>query len=139
MREKLNVPLSPGERAALEPRLRRAVQMLGPEEAAEVWVDGCAMPIDDVIDEALQPPPATPAVRNGARLKVNEPLTRRESDVAKLVANGLSNRDIARELVITERTVENHVSHIFDALGVTSRTQLATWVIEKRHSTSSSN
>ena len=41
------------------------------------------------------------------------------------MARGLSNRQIAEELVITERTVENHLRHIFDKLGANSRTQVA--------------
>ncbi len=139
LREKLNVPLSQGERAALEPRLGRAQQMLAPEQAADAWASGAAMPVDDSIAEALQRPPAAPAARHSAGLNGNQPLTRRERDVATLVAKGLSNRDIAGALVITERTVENHLSHIFDALGVTSRTQLATWVIEQRHSATASS
>jgi DNA-binding CsgD family transcriptional regulator/tetratricopeptide (TPR) repeat protein len=55
-------------------------------------------------------------------------LTRREREVAVLVARGLSNRQIAAATHISERTVESHVQHILDKLGFTNRTQIAAWV-----------
>ncbi len=57
-------------------------------------------------------------------------LTARERSIAALVASGLTNRQIADALVVTERTTESHLSHIFTKLGLRSRTQLATWAIE---------
>lgn len=48
--------------------------------------------------------------------------------MAWLVTRGLSNREIARTLVISERTVDVHLRHILDKLGFTSRTQVAAWV-----------
>jgi DNA-binding CsgD family transcriptional regulator len=66
-------------------------------------------------------------------------LTSRERDIARLVAQGLSNRDIANALVVSERTTESHLSHIFTKLGLRSRTQLATWAIEHGVLASSTN
>ena len=60
------------------------------------------------------------------------PLTTRESEVADLVALGLSNRDIAEALTISRRTADNHVQHILNKLGVFSRVQIATWVTSAR-------
>jgi predicted ATPase/DNA-binding CsgD family transcriptional regulator len=57
-------------------------------------------------------------------------LTRREAEVAALVARGLTNRDIAARLVLSVRTVEVHVDHILTKLGFHSRTQLAAWAYE---------
>jgi len=54
-------------------------------------------------------------------------LTRREQDVAALVARGMSNSQIAATLVISARTVETHVQHIMDKLGVSTRAQIAAW------------
>ena len=54
-----------------------------------------------------------------------EPLTDRETDVLKLVARGLANKEIAQALSIGEKTVKTHVSHILSKLGVQSRTQAA--------------
>jgi len=53
------------------------------------------------------------------------PITARESEVLRLLAQGLDNTAIARQLVITTRTVQNHVSSIYDKLGVTTRTEAA--------------
>ena len=55
-------------------------------------------------------------------------LTRREQEVAGLVAQGLSNRQVAAASHISERTVESHVQHILDKLGFTNRTQIAAWM-----------
>ncbi len=54
-------------------------------------------------------------------------LTRREREVAALIARGLSNRDIAQQLVISQRTAEGHVARIMDKLGVNSRAGIAAW------------
>jgi len=55
-------------------------------------------------------------------------LTRREEEVAVLVARGLTNRRLAEELSISEYTVANHVTRILRKLGLESRTQLGAWV-----------
>jgi DNA-binding CsgD family transcriptional regulator len=56
-------------------------------------------------------------------------LSRREREVAVLVARGLANREIARTLVVSERTAENHVQHILAKLGFGSRAQIAAWAV----------
>jgi non-specific serine/threonine protein kinase len=57
------------------------------------------------------------------------PLTRREEEVARLVAEGLSNREIAEWLVISQRTAEGHVENVLAKLGFKSRTQVAAWFV----------
>lgn len=57
-------------------------------------------------------------------------LTEREREVVGLIARGLSNRQIAEALVISERTVEAHTGHVRDKLALTSRTQVAAWAVE---------
>ncbi len=59
------------------------------------------------------------------------PLTRRETEIAHLVAEGLSNKDIAGRLVISQRTAEGHIEHILDKLGFKSRAQVAAWIKER--------
>ena len=59
--------------------------------------------------------------RSGSRL------TAREEEVLALVAQGLPNKLIARRLMISERTVKGHLTHIYDRIGVTDRTQAALW------------
>jgi predicted ATPase/DNA-binding CsgD family transcriptional regulator len=68
----------------------------------------------------------------GVRAEVRGGLTRREREIAALLAEGLSNKEIAARLVISQRTVETHVDHILSKLGMTSRAQVASWVAEQR-------
>jgi DNA-binding NarL/FixJ family response regulator len=66
--------------------------------------------------------------RNGERPS----LTRREEDVAALAALGLTNRQIASELFISEHTVATHVARILKKLGLQSRAQVGSWLAEQR-------
>ena len=59
-------------------------------------------------------------------------LTRREREVAELVAQGLTNREIASRLFLSERTAQNHVQHILDKLDLPNRSQVAVWVRGRR-------
>jgi len=59
-------------------------------------------------------------------------LSDREWEVANLVARGRSNRQIAAELVVSERTVDTHVSHILRKLSLVSRAQIAAWTVQQR-------
>jgi DNA-binding CsgD family transcriptional regulator/sugar lactone lactonase YvrE len=56
-------------------------------------------------------------------------LSRRELEVAGLVAHGLTNREIAQRLFISERTIDGHLEHVREKLGVNTRAQVATWVV----------
>ncbi len=60
------------------------------------------------------------------------PLTRREREVSDLVQQGLSNKEIAQRLFLSERTVEGHVASICNKLGFHSRTQIAAWAARQR-------
>lgn len=55
------------------------------------------------------------------------PLSPREAEIATLIASAMSNRQIAQQLVLSERTVETHVRSILAKLGFSSRTEIATW------------
>ncbi len=59
-------------------------------------------------------------------------MTPRELEVVALVAQGLSNRQIAERLAVGEQTVKNHVSRAARKLGVRNRTAVALWVLEQR-------
>jgi DNA-binding NarL/FixJ family response regulator len=61
-----------------------------------------------------------------------EPLTDRERDVMRCLGRGMSNKEIAAELFITERTARTYVSNILGKLGLASRTQAALWAVEHK-------
>jgi ATP/maltotriose-dependent transcriptional regulator MalT len=64
----------------------------------------------------------------GTAAPAPSPLTKREREVARLVADGFTNRAIATRLVLSERTAANHVQHILTKLGLENRSQIASWV-----------
>jgi len=64
-----------------------------------------------------------------ARRRSASPLSAREEEVASLVAQALSNRQIADRLVLSERTVETHVHNILAKLNFSTRAEIATWVL----------
>jgi DNA-binding CsgD family transcriptional regulator len=112
---------------------RQARQALGEAAFQAAYHRGLELPAADVLAYALQqqpekPPkkPPAPAVPDGA------PLTPRELQVARLIAGGCSNKEIAAELVISQRTAEGHVERILTKLGFTSRAQVAAWVAASR-------
>jgi DNA-binding CsgD family transcriptional regulator len=113
---------------------------LGGEQFQAAWSAGSALTMRQAIDRALQgPEEAGPAVAEApearpltalqAAKREYGGLTTRERQVAGLVAQGKTNAAIAQELVVTVRTVEAHMTHIFSKLGFLSRTQVAGWAI----------
>jgi predicted ATPase/DNA-binding CsgD family transcriptional regulator len=64
-------------------------------------------------------------------------LTRREREVAALVAEGLTNHQIAKRLFVSERTVDSHLEHIRQKLDFSSRSQIATWFVTRSHASNS--
>ncbi len=100
-----------------------ARQALGDQRFQAAWLRGRGLSTDDAIAYALDEKP--PAV--SARAAGGAALTRREREVAGLVAEGLTNKEIAARLVIAQRTAEGHVERILVKLGFSSRAQLASW------------
>lgn len=100
---------------------------LGWEKAAEEFSIGYAMSIDAAVAYAL---PDEPAEARPAAASADKPLTKRELQTAELVAKGMTNREIAQTLVISQRTAETHVEHILNKLGFTNRAQIAAWVVD---------
>jgi non-specific serine/threonine protein kinase len=86
---------------------------------------GAVLSDEQVLGLALEQAPAEEAPGEEV------PLTRRECEVAQLVGYGLSNREIAEKLLISQRTVESHVEHILRKLGFGSRTQVVAWVVQR--------
>jgi DNA-binding CsgD family transcriptional regulator len=81
---------------------------------------------DAAIGLALSEPTHVDAAASGE--EGSSPLSSREVEVAHLVTEGLSNKQIAARLIISEHTVDSHVRHILNKLGVNSRAQIAAWM-----------
>jgi non-specific serine/threonine protein kinase len=107
----------------------RASEILG-QRAFEVAAQrGRQLTFDEAIAYALGEDRLAPAPSKPSR----QQLTRREREVAELVAQGHSNKEIAANLVIAQRTAESHVEHILTKLGFASRTQIAMWMADQRN------
>jgi ATP/maltotriose-dependent transcriptional regulator MalT len=140
-----------GHASGIGPRIEEVLEFargrLG-TSAAALFAEGREMTAEDAVGFALgsgqeQPasgsaepawtdparlagPPASRQDSGGAHRSPN-PLTKREHEIVLLIAQGLSNRKIADELVISPATVARHVANILAKLGFTSRTQVASW------------
>ena len=112
--------------------LQQARELLGKQRFRDLFRRGSQLTLDDVVHLALESdndsdPPATPVEPS--------PLTKRELEVADLVADGLSNPEIAARLFISVRTAQGHVENILRKLGFNSRSRIAAWVTERRLAT----
>ena len=83
-------------------------------------------------DAPLAPRAAREMLARLAPVPSRVPLSARELEVLKLVAKGLPNKLIARELEISEKTVKAHLTSVFSQIGVTDRTQAALWAQRER-------
>ncbi|WP_039805313.1 protein kinase domain-containing protein [Nocardia araoensis] len=108
---------------------RRTRAAISEQAYAAAHREGAALDFDAAIAYALGEQ-SSPASRDTTGRK----LTRREREVAELVAEGLTNREIAARLVISPRTAQGHVEHVLTKLGFTSRTQVAAWIAASRNS-----
>jgi DNA-binding NarL/FixJ family response regulator len=81
-------------------------------------------------ESPLDPRAARALVGAISRPEREPALSSRETEVLMLVATGLANKQIARRLSISEKTVKNHLTKVFDALGVSGRTEAAMWAVE---------
>lgn len=115
--------------------VERARQALGERAFEAAMRRGGQLDFDEAVEHALAEDTRRPA-EAGAATATRTALTKRERTVAELVAEGLSNKDIAARLLITPRTVESHVAHIMGKLGCASRTQIAVWIAEEGAGTS---
>ncbi|RYE41020.1 MAG: tetratricopeptide repeat protein [Hyphomicrobiales bacterium] len=89
---------------------------------------GAALSLNAAVSYALgQQDASAPATAGSATTP-----TKREREVAQLIAEGLTNKEIAARLVISPRTAQGHVEHLLSKLGFTSRAQIAAWVVESR-------
>jgi len=89
---------------------------------------GSGFGLDEAVAYALGEEPMESGQPAPAAAPATDRLTRREREVATLVAQGLTNKEIAARLVIAPRTAESHLEHIMTKLGFTSRARIASWV-----------
>jgi ATP/maltotriose-dependent transcriptional regulator MalT len=116
-----------------EGRLGIVRSQLGEETYSEAWAEGKAMALERAVEYSLsedeqQEPPVPLAAPERQPTPVGERaemLTPRKQEIAILVARGFTNRQIASELFISERTVDHHVSNILKKLDVGSRERVA--------------
>ena len=90
--------------------------------AGQIWANSAELA--EVMDAFSQLAPMRVVNADGMRL-----LTKREEDVVRLLAEGMQNREIARELKLSEHTIKNYLFHIFDKLGVSSRVELVLYAV----------
>lgn len=102
-------------------------EQLGTARFEAAFERGAAFSVDDAIAFALGERP-TPSAASSEQDAV---LTARELEIAELIAEGLSNRQIADRLTISVRTVETHAQHALIKLGFRARAQIASWVAEQ--------
>jgi len=90
--------------------------------AGQIW--GNCNELSEVIEAFCQLAPIRVVNADGMRL-----LTNREEEVVRLVAEGMQNREIAKELKLSEHTIKNYLFHIFEKLGVSSRVELVLYAV----------
>jgi DNA-binding CsgD family transcriptional regulator len=132
LRRTIGAPPTPEARRYYERSMAAARALLGEAAWEAVWAEGREMSPEEAAEYALSDEiaPERPSAAEGT----DDPLTRREQEVAALVARRLTNRQIAQELVISERTVDHHVANSLKKLGLHSREQVAASMTEWRPS-----
>lgn len=125
LRESVGAALPRFIRGEYDRLVARTRRQLG-DAFPRLWAEGRTMSTDQAAEYALASGTASePAGRARRTL-----LTRREQEVAALIAQGETNREIAKALTITEKTAENHVQHILNKMGFRSRAQIAAWAAQ---------
>ncbi|MFI8975251.1 protein kinase [Nocardia asteroides] len=110
-----------------EDAVRAARNLLGDRAFEAAFAKGQGMEPRDAVAYALGEQLSESSSDSGT----TPPLTKREQQVAALVAQGLTNKQIATKLVISPRTAQGHVEHILTKLGFSSRAQIAAWLVEE--------
>jgi non-specific serine/threonine protein kinase len=129
IQERLVRTVSPVDQTSREAGLQRIKAALGPRIVLRERAAGRALQFEAALDLAL----ADRSVAESVGRRAPQRLTAREQEIAGLVAEGLTNRQIAQRLIVSERTADAHVRNIFDKLGINSRAQIAAWVTSQEH------
>jgi len=110
----------------------RARTSLGEQAFEAAQNEGRAMALEQAVEYALGPAGLENTFNQQRRgdIPTATPLTVREREVARLVARGLTNREIAATLVVSARTAEGHVQSILNKLNFDTRARIAAWAVE---------
>jgi predicted ATPase/class 3 adenylate cyclase/DNA-binding CsgD family transcriptional regulator len=132
LREAIGTSLPPVYRADYDHAVAAARSHLGEKAFTAAWAEGRAMTPEQVLTRQGQAtstePPSAP--RAGTSPLGPEELTPREIEVLRLLARGLSNAQIAEELVVSQLTIKAHLRSIYSKLGVTSRSAATRYALE---------
>jgi ATP/maltotriose-dependent transcriptional regulator MalT len=129
-REQFNVSMQPVDRPAYERLLDRRRGGMTESAFERLQSEGQAMPLDAAVAYALEPP-AIVVPAPAARAIFPAGLTPREVDVLRLVAQGLTDAEVAERLVMARRTVNTHLTSIYTKLGVSSRAAATRFAVEQ--------
>jgi predicted ATPase/DNA-binding CsgD family transcriptional regulator len=122
--------IDPADRPEYNRTISRLRSALGEDAFAALWAEGATLRLEEIIECALPESDATMESTRTDKEKFGG-LTAREREVARLIAQGKSNREIAEAMTVGVKTVETYVTRILNKLGFDSRVQIATWAIEK--------
>jgi non-specific serine/threonine protein kinase len=130
LRDSIDKPSAWWEKEQLDGWLLPHHQRLAASAVAKWMQQGRALSTDDAVAYALDGSTSlVNGVASGSPVAASGLLTSRERQVAVLVKRGLSNQQIARQLVIANSTAERHVANILSKLGMKSRTDVAVWAV----------
>jgi non-specific serine/threonine protein kinase len=125
-------PLWFADRIAYERNVAAVRTRMNAESLAKTWPDRRAMTLQQAIAYALEPAaPGAPTGVGQASKREFDGLTEREREVAALIAQGKSNREIAGVTVVGTRTVETYVTRMLNKVGFDSRVQITAWAMER--------
>jgi non-specific serine/threonine protein kinase len=130
LRDRTGVPEPPAHRESIEPWVQAARRALSAAEAEAALRSGRALALGRTISgEQLRALLADDGVP-GSRTGQHGALSQREREIATYVGQGRTNQEVAEELILSRRTVESHVGHILDKLGLSTRAQIAVWAAQ---------
>jgi non-specific serine/threonine protein kinase len=130
----LGITLYPADQVEYESNMALVREQLEEVAFNTAWSEGKTMTLEQSIAYALEPrreQAAKSSTRRRMEKEIFGGLTEREREVAALIAQGKSNREIAEVMTVGVKTVETYVTRVLGKLELESRVQIATWAIEK--------